>query len=165
MPRAHLMSWEGAPYFRWVKMRRGVRYRISCADLRAPLFTKEGSAAQANDWWRKKLSEIEGRSARIEEFRRVAREEDELSRLYREVSDLVKERNQLRDRLLAFEAQVADEEGPACAERSLEAQVDLDKVLEMSAPGATTPGDKRLRHHADRFLALAQGEMRPVTYR
>ena len=56
MPRLYLMSWEGPPHNRWVKMYKGVRYRVSCQDLGAMMFTKEGTAKQANEWWRKKLA-------------------------------------------------------------------------------------------------------------
>src|SRR5438046_297041 len=61
------MSWEGEPYLRWVKMHKGVRYRISCADL-ARLFpdpavfttyTKEGSVKAANAWWLRKRAELD----------------------------------------------------------------------------------------------------------
>jgi integrase len=39
-------------------MYKGVRYRVSCADLRAPVPTCEGSYKLANDWWRGKLAEL-----------------------------------------------------------------------------------------------------------
>jgi integrase len=47
------MSWEGSPAFRWVKMYRGERHRVSCADLglARDLWTREGSYRQANAWW------------------------------------------------------------------------------------------------------------------
>jgi integrase len=53
MPRKFQMSWEGPPAYRWVKMYRGQRYRIACADLHLPKekWTKELSYQAANDWW------------------------------------------------------------------------------------------------------------------
>ena len=50
MPRTCHMSWEGPPKFRWVKMHRGHRYRISCEELGAMVYTQDGSAALANAW-------------------------------------------------------------------------------------------------------------------
>lgn len=104
------MSWEGAPYFRWVKMHRGVRYRVTCEQLGAMVWTREGSYKLANKWWERKLAEITGQSARVDAFRQTLREEDELSRLSKEIRALVEERNYLRDRLLCFAEQVADGE-------------------------------------------------------
>jgi integrase len=54
------MSWEGAPAYRWVKMFKGVRYRVTCQELGAMVWTKEATAKAANEWWRKKLAELTG---------------------------------------------------------------------------------------------------------
>jgi integrase len=58
MPRACEMSWEGAPAYRWVRMYRGVRYRVSCQELGASVWTKEATHPLANEWWRRKLAEL-----------------------------------------------------------------------------------------------------------
>lgn len=60
MPAKPLMSWEGHPQYRWVKMKDGVKYRVTCAELNLPQskWTKEGSYLLANEWWRKKLAEL-----------------------------------------------------------------------------------------------------------
>jgi hypothetical protein len=60
MAKRYLMSWDGAPYFRWNKMYRGTRYRVTCQELGAMLFTQEGSYKLANAWWEKKLAEVSG---------------------------------------------------------------------------------------------------------
>jgi hypothetical protein len=60
VPRASQMSWEGAPYFRWVKMFKGTRYRVSCEELGATVRTKDATLALANEWWNKKLAEVAG---------------------------------------------------------------------------------------------------------
>jgi integrase len=54
MPPKSLMSWEGHPGYRWVKMFRGRRYRVSCDELNVPR-TKQESRQAANEWWQKKL--------------------------------------------------------------------------------------------------------------
>lgn len=63
MPKQYEMSYEGAPKYRWVKMYKGVRYRVTCEELKAMMWTKEGSYKLANDWWRKKRAEIDGAEA------------------------------------------------------------------------------------------------------
>ena len=60
MPRLYEMTWEGPPNFRWSRMYKGQRYRVTCAQLNAMVWTKEGSAKLANEWWRQKLTELEG---------------------------------------------------------------------------------------------------------
>src|SRR5262245_34781307 len=84
MPRATSMSWEGAPAFRWVTMYKGVRYRVTCEELGAMVYTKDGSAKLANAWWEKKLAELNGVPARTEIVRRIFAGEDDLSRELRE---------------------------------------------------------------------------------
>jgi integrase len=49
------MSWEGPPNFRWYKMHKGVRYRVTCADLKSPVWTKQATVKLANEWWEKTL--------------------------------------------------------------------------------------------------------------
>ncbi|HEY7427681.1 MAG TPA: hypothetical protein VH682_25850, partial [Gemmataceae bacterium] len=75
MPRRELMSWEGSPNFRWVKMHKGVRYRVTCEELQTQR-TKEGSIVKANEWWRKKILELEG-----------DQEPDEYTRFFDEIKD------------------------------------------------------------------------------
>lgn len=60
------MSWEPAPACRWVKMYRGVRYRVSCSDLHLPpsQCNKEDSYLHANNWWIRKRAEIDGEELR-----------------------------------------------------------------------------------------------------
>ena len=58
MARQYEMSWEGAPNYRWAKMYKGARYRVSCDDLGVGRSKKE-SYQKANEWWRAKQAEIE----------------------------------------------------------------------------------------------------------
>lgn len=59
MPRSEQMSWEGKPNFRWVRMFKGIRYRVTCDELQVPR-NKEQSQAAANAWWLRKKAEIDG---------------------------------------------------------------------------------------------------------
>lgn len=59
MPAKYLMSWDGKQR-RWVKMFRGMKYRVFCSEL--PIgsehHNKEGSYQTANQWWSNKLAEM-----------------------------------------------------------------------------------------------------------
>ena len=61
MPRAYQMSWEQEK-LRWVKMHRGVRHRVTCEELGAMVWTKEGSGRLANAWWQRRLAALDGPS-------------------------------------------------------------------------------------------------------
>jgi len=52
MARQFLMTWEGAPAYRWTKMIDGRKLRINCKDLGLPVaqWNKEGSYQAANAW-------------------------------------------------------------------------------------------------------------------
>ena len=65
MPRKFEMSWEGKPAFRWVKMYKGTRHRVSCADLKAMVWTEEATYRLANEWWTRKRAEIDGDPSRV----------------------------------------------------------------------------------------------------
>lgn len=57
MPRNFMMSWEGHPNYRWVKMYRGKRHRVSCKELGTPE-TKEDSYQAANHWWQSQMASL-----------------------------------------------------------------------------------------------------------
>lgn len=61
MPAKPLMSWEGSPQFRWRKRIKGISLEITCKNLGLPRskWTKEGSYLAANEWLRRRLSEIQ----------------------------------------------------------------------------------------------------------
>ncbi len=60
MATRYEMSWEGAPAYRWVKMYKGTRYRVTCQELGAMVWTKEATGQLANQWWRRKQAELLG---------------------------------------------------------------------------------------------------------
>lgn len=66
MPRKYEAgTFEGHPNFRWVKMYNKQRHRVTCEELGLPTsaWTKADSYLAANEWWRKKRAEIDGREA------------------------------------------------------------------------------------------------------
>ena len=76
MPRKYLMTWIESRQ-RWMKMHRSKRYVISCKALNVPP-TKEASYQAANDWWEKKLAELEmeppAKDHRVEALRDARRQ-------------------------------------------------------------------------------------------
>ena len=66
MPRLILMTWEGPPNFRWSKMYKGTRYRVTCDELKAHVDTKEATWKAANEWWERKLANLLGHPAEAE---------------------------------------------------------------------------------------------------
>lgn len=74
MPRKFLMRYEGKPNFRWVKMLKGVRHRVACADLHPTDTTELGTYQRANEWWMKKLVELQpSPKTRFEQIRESLR--------------------------------------------------------------------------------------------
>ena len=71
MPRKYLMNWDGTPNYRWRKMHKGAVYVVTCEQLRSPLYTQEGSGKLADEWWKKKLAEIEPADPAQEILKRV----------------------------------------------------------------------------------------------
>lgn len=61
MPRAIPKGFEGAPAYRWVRMYKGKRYRVTCAELALPKeqWTEQGSYQAFAAWWVKKTAEID----------------------------------------------------------------------------------------------------------
>lgn len=150
MPRAYLMSWEGPPHCRWVKMHKGVRYRVSCADLKAAAWTKEGSGKLANEWWGRKLAELAGPHPRVEAVRQALAEEDDLSRLSREIEALKRERDLLRDEVYNAAHAIADDQGVG-VEAVLRALPEADEVKRLSSPLAADAADRSVKALADRW--------------
>lgn len=165
MPRKYLMSWEGPPKNRWVKMYKGVRYRITCEELRAMMYTQEGSAKLANKWWEKKKAEIDGPSSLTRMLDAV--EEIPIEKL----QEMMVRGNAVRQILaeLPFvKAQIAKEEIERIVgepiENDTQAVEKLGKVVSKVTETASSP-NQSFRHHANRFLALTHGECGAMSYR
>ena len=63
MPRIIPKGFEGAPAYRWVRMYKGNRYRVSCDELGLPpdQWNELGSYQLFNQWWAAKQQEIDGK--------------------------------------------------------------------------------------------------------
>jgi integrase len=185
MPRAQLMSWEGHPYYRWVKMHKGIRYRVSCEELGATIKTKEATTDLANGWWQGTLASL---SPSPPPDVQTLQEIPDTQTLH----ELV-EKGKAADVLLkGMGGQPASEEtvrrvladdliGAVLADRSatvkqkaerLRAGIgDTDQeraerlgalVTKVSPP---VERDRTFRHQAEKFLAIIQGEMKPLSFR
>jgi len=161
MPRTYAMSYEGEPYYRWVKMFRGVRYRVSCQELRAAVWTKEGSAKLANEWWEQKLRQLRGDPTRIERLidetktRQDAlveaiRRHDETQAIFHQLDHVLDDPNDLTD-FASHLAEIDHLNRPVQTEHSLAQQAEkflASELLRGKKPG--THGD--LRDYINRIV-------------
>ncbi len=162
MPKQELMSYEGAPYYRWVKMYRGVRYRVSCQELGAMVFTKEATLRDANEWWKKKQIELDAPSPLASAVNSL--EGIEVARL----KELI-ERGQAARSLLAAmplrgaPAKLAEEIiGVSLDEER--ATVALHTVAARIEGTRPAPAEKRLKSLLARWLEIKRADMRPKPF-
>jgi len=182
MPRkCEAGTFEGAPHFRWTKMHKGVRYRVTCEELQAQVRTKEGSMQLANAWWRKKLTELEGPSplqtafdttiGRLtpEQLRRMAEAGRAAEAVLTAGGDMNKAiGNGLVEILVANPPTQEDLERifatPLTDERRLEVVGQLGERLGQSSPGELTIGHQ-LKRYLDRKKEMADtGVIKVGTY-
>ena len=166
MPRRYKMSWEGSPAYRWVKMYKGVRYRVTCQELGATIWTQEGSGKLANEWWDRKLAELVPKP-------------DAATRVMTEVVETVpvEKLKEIIERGIAARALMAElplvEGEPVdrdVVERIIGFTVDdearrldhLSQILGRLTP-AQVPADRTFKKHAERFLEIIQGEIKPLS--
>jgi hypothetical protein len=159
------MSWEGQPNFRWVKMYKGVRYRVTCDELGAMMYTQEDSAKLANQWWKRKQAEIDGPSALGRILNAV--EETPIEKL-REITARGDAVRQILAELPFVKQQIAKEEIERIIgepiENDTQAIEKLGRLVSHVAEPASSPA-QTFRHHTDRFLALTHGECGAMSYR
>jgi integrase len=169
MGRAYEMSWEGSPAYRWVKMYKGTRYRVSCEELRAPLFTAEGSYKLANDWWRNKLAELNKPSPEEEITNRykLADLEEQIDQAQKTLQSARMMKAALQGQAVDF-VPISDYHRPPTIPLSNLSDESRLEYLSAASEGLGTdpvPTDKTLKTNAEKFLAVIQGEMRPLSFR
>jgi len=133
-------------------MYKGVRYRVTCQELNAPLHTLEGSYQLANKWWERKLAEINKPTA-----------EEELRTRY--------QRQDLEEKIMAGDAARRLLTGlhPPQQLHGKPIQEDIRPAIETNYPpeirerilfqaadtlGGIAPQDRRTAHQMDTFLEL-----------
>jgi integrase len=159
MPRKCYMSWEGAPKYRWVKMHEGLRYRVSCEQLGAMVYTQEATVAMANAWWEKKLAELRGPSPVARVIQAVEEVPIEKLRQMMERGDALR---QILAELPFVKTELGREEvarivGEPVADQA-EAVAKLGSVVAKVTDHAETPIDRTFEHHAERFLNFVRGK-------
>jgi integrase len=179
MPRKYEMSWEPEPAYRWVKMYKGTRYRVSCADLGVARarWSKDESYREANAWWAAKKAELEAAHPHREEL-------DELARklAYLKAHDLPEEVPAIE--LAAANTEQAQPDDPLPVPPDMTDLLDAlrkagctipqgidDRVLRELAPSAGLWADRfrrdpqdaperTLAHWAERWLAVREEQAR-----
>jgi integrase len=147
-------------------MYKGQRYRVTCTELRAMIYTKEASGKLANAWWEKKVAELKGPSPVAQVLQAV----DEMP--LHKLRELM-ERGDAVKRILAelpfVKADFAPEEvgrivGESVADED-EALGKISEVVGKIIEGGGAQTGRSLKHHGERFLALTCGTTGPMSYR
>jgi integrase len=146
MPRKDQMSWEGSPNFRWVKLYKGVRYRITCKELGAQVHTKDATRALANEWWLRKKEEIGGATAH-----------DETEAFVDSILDGPPEGDAAQAHQLADEL-MEGFVGVTTYKKAVEA---LEAGL--ARPAKVT--ERSVKANGESFLEVEKGDMKPLSYR
>ena len=145
-------------------MYKGSRFRVSCEELGAMLFTKEGSAALANAWWERKLETLEGPSPVARVMRAV--EAVPIERL-REMMERGEAVRMILAELPFVKAEVATDEVARVVGVPVAGAEDAARKLgEMVAKMADPPTvrtERTFGHHAERFLEFVRGK--PKTFK
>ena len=165
MARKKMMRWEGSPAYRWRKMYRGEMFRVSCADLGLPEsdWTEEASREAATQWWESKLAEIIGKGKRKVPTPLDAEYRDQWRQKHEEPDD--------EEQRLAKIVGMARRQGITIPEtvdpyivrylfgnqRIWEDRFDRD--------AKPAPTNFRLDHHAELFLDMVKGKVRPKSAR
>ena len=151
MPANYSMTWD-AKYRRWQKMYRGVFYKVSCRQLGAPE-TKEASYRAANDWWRVKLSELNGDSLRWESAKQIITSQH--AKIGESHANLLTALDHQRDLITKLE------KGEATAS-DLEAYADNQASLVLGKSTAA-PVDESVGHNVGRYLRGEQARVNANT--
>jgi integrase len=160
------MSFEGAPAYRWVKMYKGVRYRVTCEELGAMVWTKEASGKLANQWWAKKHEEL----TRLDTASRILEQVPSAADLKEIIERGIAARAILQAGPLPPPGQPASREtvedivgiGPVDDEQR-RAEL-LGRIVEKVAP-AKVVTERTFGHHAQQFLKIARANVMPLSFR
>ena len=114
----------------WMKKHRGQMYSVSCKQLGTEP-TKEASVKAANDWWEKKLGEIDAKAPEMPKDARW------------ELDHLTRDRD--------YAQLTGDAEGAAIASREID-QLQADVAKGEYVPGPTVPRDHYFESHKIRTL-------------
>ncbi|MBX9679724.1 MAG: tyrosine-type recombinase/integrase [Gemmataceae bacterium] len=156
MPRKSEMSWEPKPAFRWRKMFKGTMYRVSCAELGLPenQWTELDSVALANEWWRKRVSEISPT------LPSPKKNEENVVVADLGFAEIAVPKSQAKSQQKKAEGLVADlldelTDKPAAA---FQIQTNIDRWIEVQLAEGLTPGRIAVNKHMLGFFAECLGK-------
>lgn len=183
MGRTQNMTWEGHPNYRWVKMYRGKRYRVSCDELGVPR-SKDESYQAANHWWKTRLLEIGLRSVDPDKRQALAEIEAKLKYAASHAPDLVPGLKISAARIAGEPPDEVVLDDEAVIEQNLEiarlmgvsVPEDLDRTVlqqifgnrrlwqERFKRASFVEKQKTIRHNLDKFLAEQRLRQKPATH-
>jgi integrase len=161
MPRVYEMSWEGPPAYRWVRMYRGVRYRVSCQELGAMVYTKEATGKVANEWWRKRRAELDGEGKPGSAAAHQRMVDAFAGRKVSDPVDYLSVADQLLASLPSLPVAVRDK-----VRTALLGLGEVERIqVEVGAAPRKQDQSRTVRAAAERFLAKEQGDLKPTSFR
>ncbi len=183
MPRKCLMSWEGPPACRWIKMYKGRRYRVSCDDLHTPK-TKDGSYQAANNWWLVKRAELATATVELEQQELLDTLKLKMDYAANKSPGLLQNLQMTKDTVLAeVPGEIVIDDAEAVAENLKIAELlgvtvppDLDPAFmqhlfgdrrlwqERLSKHQLTETEKTLGHQLDKFLEELRTQQAPKTH-
>jgi hypothetical protein len=156
--RKFLMSWESKPYYRWVKMFMGVRYRVTCEalGLRRNSWTKEDSWQAANQWWQDRLAEL-GQKPKAEQ--QVDDVIDAAGGLEKCVDTVVKGQA-AAEALQRFVHMIGSEE----AQPDQDVEI-MQAVLSKAVKGPAISKNRTVEYKIEQYLALLRPRLKVKSYK
>ena len=156
--RKSLMSWEGKPYYRWVKMFKGVRYRVTCEalGLGRDRWTKEDSWQAANQWWQGRLAELGQKPKGVEQVESVIESAGGLEKLV----DTVVRGQAAREGLLW----IAERNGTEEEQPELDVEI-LQAMVASAVRGPAVSKNRTVDYQTEQYLALLRPRLKVKSYK
>jgi hypothetical protein len=156
--RKFLLSWDGKPYYRWVKMFKSLRYRVTCETLGLPKdrWTKEDSWQAANQWWQERLAELGQMPIGVQQVESII---DSAGGLEKWVETVVKGQAASQELRLLKNMIGKDEAQP---DQDIEI---MQAVLSKTVKGPAISKDRSVEHQIEQYLALLRPRLKVKSYK
>ena len=156
--RKFIMSWEGKPYYRWVKMFKGHRYRVTCEGLgvRREWWTKEDSWQAANQWWQGRLAEMGQKPIGVQQVENVIDSAGGMEKLVETVikGQAASQELQLLKHFIGKDEAQADQD------------IDImQAIVSKTVKGPAISKDRTVEHQTAQFLALLRPRLKVKSYK
>lgn len=170
MPFKEEMSWDASKK-RWHRMHKGTMYRVTASKLaedkslpKVDGATRDGSRAAANEWWLRKLTELEGKPSRVSALVGMVLPEDDLRTRARELAEQVRRRDAGIEAVLAETLRHDDGLNFMLDCRAIARNPEVDKLVQIGKP-APAPAERAVKANAERFLSVTMRRVKPLTFR